>query len=266
LTTSNSLCFGSANETEGAMMADSIDVLICDATPGELASEFARLGVRVTSATNYYTLFSVIEKCQPKIIVGDVGTDLWALEDFTIFFKGKHPSVPVVYYTDAEPEGLRLQLLELGADEVVSRGVIKDYVLDLQRKISVGPDDYADFIVHQSEPPEKRYHSYVPFDAKDLGHVLQFVASNRKTGVLEVSFEQSLLARGKVFVADSRIIHAEYSGLEGLEAITAMMRQGPGKAGLIEGQKPEEETIKMSLDHLLIEASVQADEEDSFHG
>lgn len=237
-----------------------VDLLICDPKANGVVAELGGVGLNVVLANDYYSLFEIVNKQQPRAIAGALQEDLWSLEDFCMLFKSENHRVPLVFYGDSINEHLRLSLMELGADEVVSQNELKGTILGRLGRLNKKDSASSKFVVLPNSQPEKRYASYVPFDSNDLTNVLHFVAMSRKTGVLEIMFDHSTGVAGKVYTADARITHAVCEDLKGIEALACMMRQGSGKAGLIPGVKAPMESITLPLDHLLIEASVQADE------
>ncbi|MDX1971797.1 MAG: DUF4388 domain-containing protein [Candidatus Sumerlaeia bacterium] len=244
-------------------MVESVDLLLCDPQARTLLSETANLRLKIAVASDYYTLFSSIHSHRPKVIAGAMQGDLWPLEDFCIHFKNDNPAIPLFFYGDQISEHQRLPLMELGADDVVSRRQILPTIERTLRSMYSGEKSTPSLVELPRGAVEPQYDSLLPFDDKDLSHVLHFVASGRKTGMMEIRFFGKVGERGSVYATEGRITHASYEGTEGIPALARMMRQGAGKVGLLLGKLPPRETIQLPLDHVLIEATVQADEVDA---
>lgn len=243
-------------------MAHTIDLVICDPSPRELVDAFSRVGIRVAVTGDYYSLFTSVNEQHPRLIAGALLEDSRTLEDFCAIFKSENLRIPLVFYGDACAENLRLPLVELGADDVVERPDLIPAVVQMLRQVSERDAESTSVTVLPKSPAESRYTCFLPFEGNDLSHVLQFIALSRRTGVLEVNFDDENAGTGKVYTGDARIVHVEYGGREGLDALSDMMRRGAGKAGLVPDVNAPRISIHLPLDHVIIEASVMADEVD----
>lgn len=95
-----------------------------------------------------------------------------------------------------------------------------------------------------------------------LVDVLQWLATSRKTGTLNVRSEQGDQS-GRLSLREGQVFHAAIEGREGVHPEKALLRMLRWKRGVFE-LDPEvesvEDEIETSLEHLLMEAARQEDE------
>src|SRR5207302_1776455 len=90
-----------------------------------------------------------------------------------------------------------------------------------------------------------------------LQEVLQMECLGRKSSVLEVFTEK---VRGRIFISDGSIVHAESGTLQGEVALYGLLALRGGEFNLLAFQEPARRTIAGQYEFLLMEAARLQDE------
>lgn len=106
-------------------------------------------------------------------------------------------------------------------------------------------------------PSESAYFAHVGHG--ELSNVLQYLTFTEHSGRLDVDPEDGH-STGHVFLDRHRVIHAEYEGQNGLNALALLLQLECGSARFYIGDAGTEETLTLPTDQLMLEAAVLADE------
>ena len=110
-------------------------------------------------------------------------------------------------------------------------------------------------------PPQLENDFYFRLGKGELSNALQFLTMMNRTGVLEIGFaDGSQGGSGCVFVAGTRVSHAEHGNFDGVRALAEMLTLDKIEMTFRNGVTASVQTIHCSTDQLLIEAAIQADE------
>ncbi|MBT4819205.1 MAG: DUF4388 domain-containing protein [Lentisphaerae bacterium] len=93
----------------------------------------------------------------------------------------------------------------------------------------------------------------------ELSNVLQYLTFTGHAGRLDVEAKDCTTA-GRVFIDKHRVVHAEFDGQQGLEALALLLRIDDGQARFYVDDSEGLETLTLPTDQLMLEAAVLADE------
>ncbi|OPZ26705.1 MAG: DNA-binding response regulator CreB [Lentisphaerae bacterium ADurb.BinA184] len=165
------------------------------------------------------------------------------------------PGAPVIFYTERFHEVTRLRCLEEGAEEFVPRdGVVQTVqeVVGLLRGAGRLPE------LADAEALPVKGQMYFQLKEGELSNALQFLCMTSRTGELVLRFNGG--TEGTVFLDRNTIVHAEYAGQTGVEALARMLGAGGLEARFFEGVLSRAADAGRTVSQILIEASVLADE------
>lgn len=106
---------------------------------------------------------------------------------------------------------------------------------------------------------------YLKLSRDEIGNAIQFLTLSGKEGCLELELSDTKEAGKeiKLFIGENHVAHAEYDDISGVEAVAQMLVIQEADSFFYAGKKPEERTIDLSTDQLLIEAAIAADRMDA---
>jgi DNA-binding response OmpR family regulator len=163
------------------------------------------------------------------------------------------PGCPLLVYTENFREITRLRTMEIGADEMVQIEVLGREIEPFLPPLTTGTEKGG-----PAAPASTKGQMYLQLNAGEISNALQFLCMTSRHGQLVLTFGDE--TKGVVFLKGNTIVHAEYRGKSGTEAIALMLSQGETEALFLEGMDAQTETIQMPLSQILLEASVLADE------
>jgi len=245
------------------LMTTDIDVVVCDSDPGSIIESLNQVGIKSHHTSDPSDLFNLMNQMRPRITALSISEETRMAEEFCRLLKSKNLSLPFVLYGNDITEGIRLPLLESGADEVFDQEALVSELTKILRLVKNRADNGTKFVMPPKPPSRKNYSSYLPFDHSGISHVLQFIALGGEPGFLEIKFDSDTAIGANVYIRDKRIVHAAYANETGMKALAMMIKNGSGKAGFIPNVESPEESISFPLDHVLIEVAVMADEENA---
>ena len=162
------------------------------------------------------------------------------------------PDVALVVYS-GEPahETTRLRFLEAGADEFTGNEELMAAVAALlpatvrTRGAPVAEVDGSRmlFSLHPGE----------------ISNVVQFLSYSTRTGALVLTFTNSALP-GRVFFENGQVVHVEYGGSAGADALATMFLLGDSEGRFFDDVTSAERSVEVTTSHLLMEAAIRADE------
>lgn len=100
---------------------------------------------------------------------------------------------------------------------------------------------------------------YLKLASGELANAIQFLCMSPRTGELRLDCPKSK-ARGSLYLKGGAVVHATFADKHGVPAFSLLLGEPEIEARFLEGRRPPAQTIDMSTDNLLLEASVLADE------
>ncbi len=171
------------------------------------------------------------------------------------------PHTPLFVYTNESREAVRLRFLEAGAEDVVDESELVQTLRTLfppaAAAEAVSVTEVTEIPMLKDAPATGEMH--LKLGAAELPNAIQFLAMVPRTGTLELHFSDDSPV-GMIHFDAGRLVHAEYGRSGGMEALAVMLAQSGCEAFYFDGRQNTEQTINGPVDHLLIEASVMADE------
>jgi len=162
------------------------------------------------------------------------------------------PEVALVVYS-GEParEVTRLRFLEAGADEFAGNEEMMAAVAVLlpgPARIRGVPAAEVDgsrmlFSLHPGE----------------ISNVVQFLSYSTRTGALVLTFTDSATP-GRVLFENGQVVHVEYGGSAGVDALATMFLLGDAEGRFFDGVTGAERSVEVTTSHLLMKAAIRADE------
>ncbi len=164
---------------------------------------------------------------------------------------------PILIYSGNNPGVVRLDVCGERGGEVVS---LKSLPPELKRRLAEARRHTSELVLAAS-PPRLENDFYFRLGKGELSNALQFLTMMNRTGVLETGFtEGEKGSSGCVFVAGTRVSHAEHGNFDGVRALAEMLTLDEIEMTFRDGVTAPVQTIHSSTDQLLIEAAIQADE------
>jgi len=211
----------------------------------EMFSEMANGRWEVAIAQNHRQAFRELESQSVDIVVLDVNMPVMDGIEFLRLMRRTHPSQKVVMLTSQSDEKTRKTCLELGA------------VLFLQ-KLSTPEGFESIFAALDSIAQEGSQGGFRGMMRRvGLQDVLQMECLGRKSSVLDVFTPKS---RGRIFIEDGQIVHAEAGALQGEVALYGLLALRDGEFNLLSFSEPSRRTISGPYEFLLMEAARLTDE------
>lgn len=164
---------------------------------------------------------------------------------------------PILIYSGNNPGVVRLDVCGERGGEVVS---LKSLPPELKRRLAEARRQTSELVLTASRP-QLENDFYFRLGKGELSNALQFLTMMNRTGVLETDFPEAEKGdSGCVFVAGTRVSHAEHGNFDGVRALAEMLTLDRIEMTFRDGVVAPVQTIHSSTDQLLIEAAIQADE------
>ncbi len=174
-------------------------------------------------------------------------------------------SPPLLVYAAEMEEILRLRFLEAGADRVVPAEEVVPALAQCvpPGKGGAGRRGGGGGVGAETTIKEgTRSQMFFRLDHGELANALQFLSTTKRTGELRIETRgrKNREIVGRIFLDKGNLLHAECGEERGTEAMAALLTMEKVEARLFEKEATEERTLKGTTDHILIQASVLADE------
>ncbi len=234
-------------------MAPTANIILVDSQAErrrKLAESLASARVKLTPAENVEEAVDAARGTQADLLL-HACDNLAALPSIRRL-KLRLPGCPLLVYTENFREITRLRTMEIGADEMVQMEVLGQEIEPFLPPVAAAPGTAA------APAAAPKGQMYLQLNAGEISNALQFLCMTSRHGQLVLTFSDE--TKGIAFLKSNTIVHAEYRGKTGTEAIALMLGQGETEALFLEGMDPQTETIQQPLSQILLEASVLADE------
>lgn len=187
--------------------------------------------------------FTIIETQQVDMIVIDLGvSDMESLQ-FLKLVHQKHPHIRKAILTSFVEQKTRKECLESGADMYLIKpkrtNGFEAVFHSLNQLFTLSQQGFRGLLRTIS-----------------LTDLIQLECLNARSSVLEISADKQF---GRVFIKQGSIIHAQAGSKTGVDAFIRLMHMSGGDFNLKPFIEPGVQTIQMSCDRLLLEASHAVD-------
>lgn len=217
----------------------------------EMFGRLAKGRWEIATADNHAAALAQIERSRPDVAVLDVNMPVMDGLQFLRLLRRTHPALQVVMLTSRGDEQTRQACLDSGAvmflQKVIAPKGFQAVFAALDTMAESGPPSGFRGLMRQVGLPE----------------VLQMECLGRKSSVLEVFANRS---RGRIFIQDGSIVHAEFASLEGEAALYGLLALRGGEFNLHAFTPPERISIQGHYEFLLMEAARLRDEGAQFDG
>jgi len=214
-----------------------------------LFSEMAGGKRDIFTAGNHAQALALLAKLRVDVVVLDIGMPVMDGIQFLQLLGRTHPGQQVVMLTGGATEENRKTCLESGA------------VLFLEKPVA--PDGFAAVFASldalAGAAPQGGFRGMMR--RVGLQEVLQMECLGRKSSILEVFTGR---VRGRVFICDGAIVHAESGALRGEVALYGLLALRGGEFNLLPFTEPPRRTISGQWESLLMEAARLHDEGQQF--
>jgi CheY-like chemotaxis protein len=216
---------------------------------GSLFSEMARGKWDIFTAENHAQALALLAKLRVDLVVLDIGMAGMDGIQFLQLLGRTHPGQPVAMLTGEATEERRKTCLESGA------------ALFLEKPVR--PEGFAAVFAAldalAGAQPQGGFRGIMR--RVGLQEVLQLECLSRKSSVLEIFTGK---VRGRMFICDGAIVHAESGALQGEVALYGMLALRGGEFNLLPYSEPPRRTIEGQWESLLMEAARLNDEGQKF--
>ena len=211
----------------------------------ELFSAMAKGTWEIHTAQNHAQALESMRRQRMDVVVVDLDMPVMDGLQFLRLLGRTHPGQQVVILTGHPSEDARRQCLESGA------------ALFLEKLIA--PDGFgavfAALDALATSFPQDGFRGVMR--RVGLQEVLQMECLSRKSSVLEVFTGK---VKGRIFIADGAIVHAESGGLQGEVALYGLLALRGGEFNFLPFSEPPRRTIAGQWESLLMEAARLSDE------
>jgi CheY-like chemotaxis protein len=215
----------------------------------ELFSEMARGKWDIFTASNHAQALALLAKLRMDIVVLDIGMAGMDGIQFLQLLARTNPGQQVVMLTGEATEERRKTCLKNGA------------VLFLEKPVV--PDGYAAIFAAldalAGALPQGGFRGMMR--RVGLQEVLQMECLGRKSSVLELFTGK---VRGRIFICDGSIVHADSGTLQGEVALYGLLALRGGEFNLLPFTEPPRRTISGQWESLLMEAARLSNEGQKF--
>jgi CheY-like chemotaxis protein len=196
-------------------------------------------------ALNHAQALAALTKGKFDLVVVDIGMPVVDGVQFLRLLNRAHPGQQVVMLTGEATEERRKECLELGA------------LLFLEKPTAPGGFEsiYAALDALAGASASEGFRGMMR--RVGLQEVLQMECLGTKSSVLEIFTGRT---RGKIFIRDGAIIHAERGNLQGEVALYSLLALRGGEFNLRPFAEPPKRTIQGQWEFLLMEAARLSDE------
>jgi len=214
-----------------------------------LFSEMAQGRWDISTAENHGQALALLAKQRMDVVVLDIGMPTMDGIQFLQLLGRAHPGQPVVMLTGKTTEERRKTCLEGGAVLVLEKPVAPDGFEAI----------FAELDALAGAQPQGGFRGMLR--RVGLQEVLQLECLGRKSSVLEIFTGK---ARGRIFVCDGSIVHADSGALQGEVALYGLLALRGGEFNLQPYTDPPRRTIEGHWESLLMEAARLNDEGQKF--
>ena len=211
----------------------------------EVFSEMARGSWEIFTAENHAQALAVLQQQRMDVVVLDLDMPVMDGLQFLRLLQRTHPGQPVVILTGRATEQSRKACLESGA------------ALFLEKLIA--PEGFAAAFsalnTLADALPQEGFRGVMR--RVGLQEVLQMECLGRKSSILEVFTGK---VRGRIFICDGAIVHAESGALLGEVALYGLLALRDGEFNFQPFAEPPRRTIAGHWESLLMEAARLSDE------
>jgi CheY-like chemotaxis protein len=167
------------------------------------------------------------------------------------------PAIPVILFAERFREVSRLRYMEQGAFDVIPAKALLETVRGTVDRLVAAQPATAKAVA--AEEPPQNGQMYFRLTPGEVGNAIQFLCGTSRAGELLLTFPSG--TRGRVFIARDTIVHAEFDGADGVDALARMLTFAEMELRFFEGREAPAETIGgRSVSQVLVEASFLADE------
>ena len=242
-------------------MNRTVKILIADprqerraALVGKLAGDDA---VDIASVTHFPPEDRELDDEAPDVFLCPERPDTETILRYCTMLKARKPAMPVVVYTRDMSEGLRLRFLEAGVDRFMPTSAIPD---TLQQIHAAADSSSNDAKTHApTESASTQQNMYLKLGQGELANAIQFLTMTPRTGLLKLTFPDTK-TEGSIYVDGGQVVHAECEDTAGTEAFAVMLAKPRAEAEFFNDITTDNRTVEATVDHLLLDASVMADE------
>lgn len=199
----------------------------------------------ITTAQNHAEALAVLQARKVDLVVLDIGMPVMDGVQFLKLLGRTHPALQVVMLTGMATDERRNECLNLGAalflEKPTEQKAFAAVFAALDALASALPQEGFRGVMRQV----------------GLQEVLQMECLGTKSSVLEIFTSK---VRGKIFILDGSIIHAECGQLQGDVALYSLLALRGGGFNLLPFTEPNQRTIEGSWEFLLMEAARLRDE------
>jgi CheY-like chemotaxis protein len=214
-----------------------------------LFSEMARGRWDVFTAENHAQALALLTKLRVDLVVLDIGMPGMDGIQFLQLLGRTHPGQQVAMLTGVATDEKRKSCLESGAVLFLEKPVTPDGLANI----------FAALDTQAGAQPQGGFRGMMR--RVGLQEVLQLECLGRKSSVLEI-FTGKM--RGRIFICEGAIVHAESGGLQGEVALYGMLALRGGEFNLLPYSEPARRSIEGHWESLLMEAARLNDEGQRF--
>ena len=199
----------------------------------------------ILAARNHSEALAQLSRKVVDVVVLDVSMPVMDGVEFLRLLRRTHPSQQVVMLTGNPSEEIRKTCLDLGAS--------------LYLKKPLEPEGFETIFSALDALAQAAPHAGFRGMMRQVGlqEVLQMECLGRKSSVLEVF---TSAARGRIYIAEGNIVHAESGTLQGEVALYGLLALRGGEFNLLPFVEPAARTISGQYEFLLMEAARLKDE------
>jgi CheY-like chemotaxis protein len=216
--------------------------------PG-LFSEMARGRWDVFTAENHAQALALLGQLRVDVVVLDIGMPEMDGIQFLQLLGRTHPGQQVVMLTGEANEERRQICLENGAVLFLEKPVAREGFVEVFNAL----DALA------GAKPQAGFRGMMR--RVGLQEVLQLECLGRKSSVLEIFTGK---VRGRIFICDGAIVHAESGALQGEVALYGLLALRGGEFNLLPFTEPPRRSVQGHWESLLMEAARLHDEGQRF--
>jgi DNA-binding response OmpR family regulator len=211
----------------------------------EVFSVLSEGGWRISTSNNHARALQILSKDRVDLAVLDFHMPLMDGMQFLQLIRRSYPGIQVVVFTGRPDPETRKGCLESGA------------ALYLQKLIT--PDGFGSVFASLNALMESQAQGEFRGVMRRIGlnEVIQIECLGRKSSILEVFTDR---ARGRIYIHDGSIVHAESGALRGEVALYSLLALPGGEFNLATYAEPAARSISGQHEFLLMEAARLKDE------
>ena len=214
-----------------------------------LFSEMARGKWDIFTAENHAKALALLAKLRVDVVVLDIGMPVLDGIHFLQLLGRTHPGQQVVMLTGEVTDERRKTCLESGAAMFLEKPIVPEGFAAI----------FAALDALAGAQPQAGFRGMMR--RVGLQEVLQLECLGRKSSVLEIFTGR---VRGRIFICDGVIVHADSGALQGEVALYGLLALRGGEFNLLPFTEPARRTIQGQWESLLMEAARLNDEGQRF--